>query len=136
METVSATANELTWSSPLVWITLVWLIVVGCALPMLAQFSPNKVPMTEIRGLNLARGSVRALIALMIIGIFVVFLVLGSPHFQNTAAFDNIVTALAALSGSVTGFYFGARAATPSPELSNDDEPPKPPNGRIDPPTD
>ena len=125
MDASSVTANALSWSSPLVWITLVWLVVVGCVLPILALFSPNKVPITEIRGLNLARGSVRALIALLIIGIFVVFLVLGSPHFQNSAAFDNIVTALAALSGSVTGFYFGARAATSSPESSNDQEMPE-----------
>ena len=68
-----------------------------------------------LRGLNLPNGSVRSMLALMIVGTFVIFLVLGGDVEQ----FDNVVSAFGTLTGAVIGFYFahrGAETETPGAE--------------------
>ena len=64
------------------------------------------------RSLPLAvpKGSVRAILALLIVGGFVIFLFFGSVAMEEKI-FDKILTAFAALAGSATGFYFGQRAS-------------------------
>ena len=58
------------------------------------------------------RGSVRAMIALLVVGSFINVLVLGH-HLQH---FTEILAAFGTLSGSIIGFYFGTRGAqTPPP---------------------
>lgn len=60
--------------------------------------------------LGLPKGSVRALLAVLIVGGFIVFLLLGS----NIVVFDKILSAFATLTGSVIGFYFGHRSRADS----------------------
>ena len=62
--------------------------------------------------LAIPRGSVRALVSILIVGGFVSFLFFGSGAVE-AKAFDKILAAFATLAGSVTGFYFGGRAAAP-----------------------
>ena len=71
------------------------------------------------RAMFLPRGTVRAMLALIVVASFVNVLVLGSkiPHF------DQVLAAFGALTGSVIGFYFGTRSAQQSPENE------KPPGG-------
>ena len=66
----------------------------------------------ELRGLNLPRGSIRSMLALLSVGSFLIFLVLG----DNSKNFSQVVTALGTLTGSVMGFYFGHRGGSPPPK--------------------
>jgi hypothetical protein len=58
--------------------------------------------------LGVPEGSVRSILAMLIVGGFLIFLFFGSgtPLGDN---FDKVLAAYAALVGSVTGFYFGTR---------------------------
>lgn len=67
----------------------------------------------ELRGLGLPRGSVRGMLALLLVGSSVNFLLFGSAAAGDN--FSEIMAALGTLSGSVVGFYFGGRTATPPP---------------------
>ena len=62
---------------------------------------------TELKGLNLPQGSIRAMIAIAIIGLYVITLSIGSL-FIGANEFDMILTAFGSLSGAVIGFYFGS----------------------------
>lgn len=70
----------------------------------------RKTKIEELRGLNLPRGSIRGMLALLSIGSFLIFLVLG----HNAANFSEVVTALGTLTGTMTGFYFGNRGGAKS----------------------
>jgi hypothetical protein len=59
------------------------------------------------RALFMPNGSVRAMLAILIVGSFLNVLVLGS----DIQHFDQIVAAFGALTGAVIGFYFGTRGA-------------------------
>ena len=63
----------------------------------------------EMRGLNLPRGSVRAMLALAVIGTFVVYLVFSESHDEN------VIAVFGTLSAGIIGFYFGARSSSPGP---------------------
>ena len=60
--------------------------------------------------LGVPPGTVRALLAILIVGGFVVFLFFGSEAVHGDT-FDKVIAAFAALAGSATGFYFGSRAS-------------------------
>lgn len=64
---------------------------------------------TDLRAFNLPRGSVRAMLALLAVGSFVVLLTMGCPT-------SEVVTAFGTLIGAVVGVYFGGRAAAPPAE--------------------
>ena len=64
-------------------------------------------PDTNERAMFMPRGSVRAMIALLVVGSFVNVLVLGH-HLHH---FTEILAAFGTLSGSIIGFYFGTRGA-------------------------
>ena len=66
----------------------------------------------ELRGLNLPRGSIRGILALATIGSFVNVMVLGAPVLGES--FESVLAAFGTLTGSIIGFYFGTRGATPS----------------------
>ena len=107
--------------SELIWVTLGWLLLVGVGWPAVAILRNSE--RTEVRAFNLPRGSVRGVLALSIVGSFVVFLVF-VPFLSssaNAAIVDKVLVAFGTLSGSVTGFYFGGRASTPSPASRGDD---------------
>lgn len=62
----------------------------------------------RLRGLALPNGSVRAVLAIIIIGGFVIFAFFGTAALDDDQ-FDQILSAWIALTGAVSGFYFGAR---------------------------
>ena len=57
-----------------------------------------------MKGLALPQGSVRSMLALIVVGSFVVFLVFG----QSTEKFTEVVAALTGIAGTIIGFYFGS----------------------------
>lgn len=65
------------------------------------------------RGLGLPRGSVRSMLAILIVGSTINMLLFGSA--QTGDHFGQVMAALTTLSGSVMGFYFGGRTAAPHP---------------------
>ena len=108
--------SQITWSDqPLFWIQLSLLGLVLLAAPIYAICARRSDESSEsLRGLNLPRGSVRAMLALLIVGSFVNVLVFGAAVFPNH--FEQVVTVFGTLAGSVTGFYFGGRQASPPPK--------------------
>ncbi len=71
----------------------------------------------ELRGLGLPRGSVRAMLALWMVGTYLLFLIyaatnLGKP---NDDSIEDILTAFGPLVGAVLAFYFAQRASTSTP---------------------
>ena len=63
--------------------------------------------------LGLPRGSVRSMLALLVVGSTINVLLFGSEPVGDH--FGEVIAALAALSGWVMGFYFAGHTATPHP---------------------
>ena len=63
----------------------------------------------EDESLGLPAGSVRALLAIMIVGGFIVFLFFGESIAPES--FDKVLAAYGTLVGAVSGFYFGAKSS-------------------------
>ena len=106
-----ATVNSPSWT-PLIWTQIGWLLLVGVVAPAYAAFAKRKDE-KELRGLNLPRGSIRSMLALLIVGSFINILVFG--HALGKDMLQIVVPAFSTLAGAVTGFYFGERTATPKP---------------------
>ena len=94
---------------------LIAILLLAILSPFYAQkfFKPEN-DKSPLRGLGLPSGSVRAILALLIVGSFVNVLVFGSNVFGDD--FEQVVTAFGTLAGAVTGFYFAGRTATPPPK--------------------
>lgn len=110
--------DSLLWSSPLVLVECVWLVLIGIGVPMYSWCvgKPCKNS-SDLRGLNMPRGSIRGILALLVVGSFVNVLILGGPALGQH--FEVVVSAFGALTGSIIGFYFGSRNATPLPSESS-----------------
>ena len=112
--------QNLGWDSPLVIVQCLWLALVAIGTPLYASRIGRKngqpVNIAELRGLNLPRGSIRGILPLLAAGSFVIVMVLGAPVLGNS--FDTVLTAFGTLTGSIIGFYFGNRGATPQPSES------------------
>lgn len=94
---------------PIFWCQLALLIVVLVGAPLFSRLVPKKNgTLEDIKGLGLPKGSVRAMLALLIIGSFVNILVFGSSVVPGEQ-FDQVVTAFGTLAGAATGFYFAGR---------------------------
>ena len=114
-ESVSKSSGMVWFEQPLFWIELLLLGLVLLAAPIYAikaQRTDNSSG--SLRGLNLPRGSVRAMLALLIVGSFVNVLVFGAAVIPDH--FEQVITAFGTLAGSVIGFYFGGRQASPPPK--------------------
>ena len=87
--------------------------ILGLAIlsPFFAKFFKPENGKSPLRGLGLPSGSVRAILALLIVGSFVNVLVFGGDVFGDS--FEQVITAFGTLAGAVTGFYFAGRTATP-----------------------
>ena len=113
--------------NPLYWTELSLLILVLLAAPIYAIFAQRGSSLSvPLRGLSLPKGSVRAILALLIVGSFVNVLVFGANVLGEN--FDQVITAFGTLAGAVTGFYFAGRSAEPaneevSPRVSENSEP-------------
>ena len=106
--TQSATVPGLEWSSqPLFWIEGVLLVLILLAAPLYAVWRSWSEGSEILKGLNLPEGSVRAMLALLIVGSFVNVLLFGANVLGDH--FEQVLTAFGTLAGAVTGFYFAGR---------------------------
>lgn len=69
----------------------------------------------RLRGLALPNGSVRATIAILVVGGFILFAFFGKGVVGDNQQFTAILGAWITLTGTVSGFYFGARAGQTLP---------------------
>ena len=101
-------------------VTLLWMeaglfVVVLIGYPVFAWAVRKGESPVAPRALYLPNGSVRAMLALLSVGSFLIVLVVGGGVRELHQNFDQIVTAFGTLTGSIIGFYFGARVAQPPP---------------------
>lgn len=113
--------EALTWYSPLVIVQCLWMALIAIGAPLYSKCAAPENNKEELRGLNLPRGSIRAILALLAVGSFVNVLVLGAPALGDH--FDSILAAFGTLTGAMTGFYFANRSATTPPNQNSNTEP-------------
>ena len=103
--------NKLLWvEGALLFVVLVLMPLYSfCAAKWGSDASEN------LKGLNLPEGSIRAMLALMSVGSFIIVLVLGHDVAEMKDNYDQVVTAFGTLTGAIIGFYFGNRGSTPPP---------------------
>ena len=94
---------------PLLAAQSLWLVLVGVATLVLSRWSASARE-GELRGLNLARGSIRAMPAVLVAGTLMNFLVFGGSAFDGED-FDGILAVLAGLTGAVIALCFRGRSA-------------------------
>ena len=104
-------------SGAMKWFVLLeslWLFAVLLGGPIYASLRSGD-RQNDSRALNLPRGSIRALLALVIVGSFAILLVF-APFLEEVkeSNLDKVIVAFGTLTGAVTGFYFGGRASAPS----------------------
>lgn len=85
--------------------------------------------MKKLRGLALPNGTVRSVLALLVVGGFILFAFVGRGIVGDNDQFTAILAAWVTLTGAVTGFYFGARTgqtldADPPPVVPEPVDPP------------
>ena len=104
-----------TWKAAIRRLLIVEIALIGAVLVLLPGIAlwRGKTEPGELRALGLARGSVRSMLALLIVGSTINFLLFGSEVAGDS--FSEVVAALGTLSASVLGFYFGGRTATKNP---------------------
>ena len=98
----------------LLWAEGILLLLVLVGMPIYSKSAGRAMPekQADLKGLNLPEGSIRGMLALMIIGSFIIFLVLGPGTEGMSDHFDKILVAFGTLTGAVIGFYFGNRGTT------------------------
>ena len=96
---------------PLLIAESVLLLIVLVALPVYAAFKGNDEGDLSLKGLALPQGSVRSMLAITVVGSFVVFLVFGGIAFPENNHFTEIVAALTGVAGTIIGFYFGSKGS-------------------------
>jgi hypothetical protein len=119
-------------------LTLLGVFVFIYVLTVVRTWKWNSNPgFNSLRGLALPSGSIRGLIAFMVIGGFLVFAFFGVNIFPteitspdgtitkgyDASLFNTVLTAFGTLTGAVAGFYFGGRGAQPKPEEPKLEEP-------------
>ena len=67
----------------------------------------------SLRGLGLPEGSVRSMLALLIVGTYMIVALLGATYKGKVelANLGEVLSALAGVAGAVIGFYFGTRGS-------------------------
>ena len=93
---------------PLILAESILLFIVLVVLPIIAICRTRTQDAAQLKGLALPQGSVRSMLALAIVGSFVVFLVFGGMVASKDGYFTEIVAALTGIAGTVVGFYFGS----------------------------
>ena len=110
--TEKAAAVAVTDIWPLVIAESVLLIIVLVVLPAYAIWKARNQDGDALKGLALPQGSVRSMLALTVVGSFVVFLVFGGSALPENARFTEIVAALTGVAGTIVGFYFGSKGSS------------------------
>ena len=100
------------WCNPLFLIESGLLIATLLVAPIYAAWRSRSQHSGPLKGLNLPEGSVRAMLALLIVGSFVNVLLFGVNELGDS--FEQVVTAFGTLAGAVTGFYFAGRTSVRS----------------------
>ncbi|MDE0456654.1 MAG: hypothetical protein OXI15_05125 [Chromatiales bacterium] len=98
---------------PLLAAQSLWLVLVGAGALLLARWSA-RAREGERRGLHLPRGSIRVILALLVAGTLVNFLVFGGSAFDGED-FGRILAVLAGLTGAVIALCFRGRSAGLAP---------------------
>ncbi len=97
---------------PLLFAESILLIITLVALPAYASWKARTHSDVPLKGLALPQGSVRSMLALTIVGSFVVFLVFGARALpEGSTRFTEILAALTGIAGTVVGFYFGGNGS-------------------------
>ena len=102
-------------------------VIVLIGLPLVARCkSGTAVDSGELRGLNLPRGSIRAMLALWVVGAYITLLVFAPfllpPAMDaegnqiDSEVLETAITAFGPLVGATIAFYFAGRSATPKPK--------------------
>ena len=96
---------------PLITAESILLLIVLVALPAYAAWKGRAQDGLSLKGLALPQGSVRSMLALTVVGSFVVFLVFGGSALPEGTRFTEIVAALTGVAGTIIGFYFGSKGS-------------------------
>ena len=97
---------------PLLIAESILLVITLVGLPVYAAWKARMNSDVPLRGLALPQGSVRSMLALTVVGSFIVFLVFGAPAMPpESSRFTEIVAALTGIAGTVVGFYFGGNGS-------------------------
>lgn len=117
-ENISVIAGGDIW--PLVIAESILLFITLVVLPLYAAYKTHVRQDLPLKGLALPQGSVRSMLALTVVGSFVVFLMFGGVSLPSGTRFTEIVAALTGIAGTIVGFYFGSggsgKSADPQPE--------------------
>ncbi len=105
-ENVAQAAASNIW--PLVVAEAILLLIALVALPLYAAWKAQARQDLPLKGLALPEGSVRSMLALTVVGSFVVFLVFGGVSLPSETRFTEVVAALTGIAGTIIGFYFGS----------------------------
>ena len=97
---------------PLLIAESVLLVVILVLLPAFAIWRARNQDGAALKGLALPQGSVRSMLALTVVGSFVVFLVFGGSALPGNARFTEVVAALTGVAGTIVGFYFGSKGSS------------------------
>ncbi|MCY4458970.1 MAG: hypothetical protein OXC26_00995 [Albidovulum sp.] len=100
-------ASSNLFNQPLFLIEFILLLLVLLVAPGYAAWRSRSSTDGTLKGLNLPEGSVRAMLALLIVGSFVNVLLFGASVLGDN--FEQVITAFGTLAGAVTGFYFAGR---------------------------
>lgn len=92
-------------------IVLVFIPIYSCCVGK-CRSSEEKAP---LKGLNMPAGSIRGMLALLSIGSFLLFLVLGPQIPEMKDYFDKVLASFGTLTGAIIGFYFGNRGSDKKP---------------------
>lgn len=92
------------------------IVLILFVLPLLSycQNKRGNVASESLRGLGLPSGSIRGMLALLIVGSMVNLLLFGHCALDD-AKFDAVLDAFTAISMAVIAFYFANRSSTPKP---------------------
>ena len=123
-ENVVQTAASNIW--PLVVAEATLLLIALVALPLYAAWKAQTREDLPLKGLALPEGSVRSMLALTVVGSFVVFLVFGGVSLPSGTRFTEIVAALTGIAGTIIGFYFGSGGSGTSAAQKPDSNQPNP----------
>ena len=107
---------------PLFWIEISLIVLVLVGAPIYATVRSNSTNSEILKGLNLPKGSVRAMLALLIVVSFINVLLFGTGILKEN--FEQVVTAFGTLAGAVTGFYFAGRQPTENVHKTKHDSEP------------
>lgn len=93
------------------------IVLILFVLPLFSycQNKQGKIASESLRGLGLPSGSIRGMLALLIVGSMVNLLLFGHCALLNDEKFDAVLDAFTAISMAVIAFYFANRSSTPPP---------------------